>query len=114
MIRDRLLRVREPLRRLLVSVLGGTLLLLGLVTLMTPIPAMVFVPAGLTILSVEFVWAQRLLNRYQSVARRASAALHHKKKLRESSAPGAAGPDSAPCSAAPSAIPGDRTRTPGA
>ncbi len=114
MIRDRLLRIREPMRRLLVVVLGGTTVLLGLLTIMTPIPAAIFIPAGLTILSVEFVWAQRLLSRYQAVARRAAAALHHKKKLRESSAPGAAIPGSVPYIAVPSVLPGDQTQTPGA
>lgn len=114
MIRDRLLHVREPMRRMLVSVLGGTLLVLGVLTVLTPIPAVIFVPAGLAILSVEFVWAQRLLLRYQAASRRAANAFRHKKKLSVSPAPDGAALDSARSSAAPSVIPGDQIQTPDA
>ena len=113
MIRDRLLRVREPLRRTLVTVLGGTLLVLGAATLLTPIPAVIFIPAGLAILSVEFVWAQRLLLRYQAASRRAANAFRHKKKISKSPGPDAAKPDIDPCSVPPAATRGDQNQTPG-
>lgn len=50
-------------RRLVIGVVGLTVVLLGLVLLFTPGPAMVVIPAGLAILSLEFVWARRLLRR---------------------------------------------------
>ena len=50
-------------RRLVVSVVGITVLGIGVVLLVTPGPAVVVIPIGLGILSLEFVWARRLLRR---------------------------------------------------
>ena len=48
-------------RRLLILVFGGTLLLLGVVMLVTPGPGWLLIFAGLSVLAIEFVWARRLL-----------------------------------------------------
>lgn len=48
-------------RRLAVTVIGTTVLLVGLALLVLPGPAFVVIPIGLAILSTEFVWAARLL-----------------------------------------------------
>jgi len=50
-------------RRLVVAVIGGTVLLIGLAMVVTPGPAFIVIPAGLAILATEFVWARRLLQR---------------------------------------------------
>lgn len=50
-------------RRLAVALVGGTIVLVGVVMLVTPGPAMVFIPAGLAILALEFAWARRLIKR---------------------------------------------------
>ncbi len=50
-------------RRLLVFLLGVSVLLVGVVMLVTPGPAVVVIPAGLAILATEFVWARVLLAR---------------------------------------------------
>ena len=50
-------------RRLIVLVVGSTVLLLGIVLLVTPGPAFVVIPIGLAILSIEFAWARSLLRR---------------------------------------------------
>lgn len=50
-------------RRLVVLVVGTTVLAIGLFLLMTPGPALIVIPIGLAILSVEFVWARHLLKR---------------------------------------------------
>jgi uncharacterized protein (TIGR02611 family) len=42
---------------------GITILLGGIVMLVTPGPAFVLIPIGLAILSLEFAWAERLLER---------------------------------------------------
>lgn len=60
------------LRKSLVAVLGGALLIAGLAMLFLPGPAIVVIPAALAILAVEFTWARRWLNwmreRYQTIA----------------------------------------------
>lgn len=63
----------RPLRRLIVSVIGGTVLLVGIAMIVTPGPAALVIPAGLAILSGEFLWARRLLKRYKDLATKAAA-----------------------------------------
>jgi hypothetical protein len=48
-------------RRLIVLVVGGTVLLLGVAMMVLPGPAVVVIPAGIAILATEFAWARRLL-----------------------------------------------------
>jgi len=50
-------------RRLAIAVVGGTVLLLGVVMIVTPGPAVVFIPVGLAILGLEFAWARSWLKR---------------------------------------------------
>ena len=60
------------LRKCLVAVLGGALLMAGMAMLFLPGPAIVVIPAALAILAVEFLWARRWLNwlreRYQTIS----------------------------------------------
>ncbi|HEX2570785.1 MAG TPA: ATP-binding protein [Polyangia bacterium] len=51
------------IRRLLVSLVGGTVLLVGLIMIVAPGPAVVVIPMGLGILATEFLWARRLLHK---------------------------------------------------
>ena len=44
-------------------------MLVGVVMIVTPGPAVVVIPAGLAILATEFVWARRLLHRVRDEAR---------------------------------------------
>jgi uncharacterized protein (TIGR02611 family) len=48
--------------RILYVVAGFTILLAGLAMLLAPGPAFVVIPIGLAILSLEFAWAERLLD----------------------------------------------------
>lgn len=50
-------------RRLVVAVVGATVLLIGVIMLVTPGPAIVVIPVGLAILSIEFTWARLWLKR---------------------------------------------------
>jgi uncharacterized protein (TIGR02611 family) len=56
-------------RKLVVGVIGGTVLLTGVVMLVTPGPGWVAIFLGLSILSVEFIWAARLLKRLKDKGR---------------------------------------------
>lgn len=53
-------------RRLIVSVVGLTLLLCGVVMLMTPGPGTLLIFAGLSMLALEFVWARRVLRKIKA------------------------------------------------
>ena len=49
------------LKKTLVALVGGSVLLAGLALLVLPGPAFVVIPAALAILAIEFVWARRWL-----------------------------------------------------
>ena len=53
-------------KRLIVSVVGFTVLLIGIAMIVLPGPAFIVIPLGLAILASEFVWARRLLNKIKS------------------------------------------------
>ena len=50
-------------RRIVIAVVGVSVLLVGIVMLVTPGPAFVVIPAGLAILSIEFAWARHWLKK---------------------------------------------------
>jgi putative transmembrane protein PGPGW len=58
-----LLRTVEQVRRLSRIVGGFTLLLIGVVMLITPGPGWLVILLGLGLLAAEFVWARRLMDR---------------------------------------------------
>ena len=51
------------LKRIVVAIVGFTVLLVGIATIILPGPAFIIIPLGLAILATEFVWAQRLLTK---------------------------------------------------
>lgn len=61
----------KQLRRLIVAVIGGTVVAIGVAMVVLPGPAILVMPTGLAILATEFLWARRLLQRM----RRGAAAL---------------------------------------
>ena len=58
-----ILRTVEQVRRLFRIVGGFTLLLAGIVMLVTPGPGWLVILLGLGLLAAEFVWARRLMDR---------------------------------------------------
>ncbi len=57
------LRTLRAARRLVIGVIGTTVLLIGVAMVVLPGPAFVVVPVGLGILATEFMWAGNLLKR---------------------------------------------------
>lgn len=58
-------------RKLVVGVVGITVVIIGIIMFVTPGPAVVVIPIGLGILATEFVWARRLLKHFKDSARSA-------------------------------------------
>jgi len=50
-------------RRIAVAIIGSTILTVGILMLVLPGPAIVLIPVGLAILSIEFAWARLWLKR---------------------------------------------------
>ncbi len=65
-------------RRAIVIVIGFTVLVLGIVLIVLPGPAILVIPLGLAILATEFVWARRLLVRFRWKARRLKNSISRK------------------------------------
>ena len=63
-------------RRVVITVVGATVLLLGFVMIVTPGPAIVVIPAGLAILSIEWAWARSLLRRAREEISRRNSSSH--------------------------------------
>lgn len=67
-------------KRLVKIVFGFTMLVLGVIMLVTPGPGVPVIIFGLALLAAEFVWAQRLLNRIKAQGNKLKAQGH---KLKE-------------------------------
>lgn len=73
-------------RRIIVTVIGITILVLGIIMIVAPGPAIIVIPIGLTILGLEFAWARLWLRRLrQSISannsrRRGDRAEHHRNR----------------------------------
>ena len=51
------------IKRMVIAIIGFTVLLVGIAMLVLPGPAILVIPLGLAILATEIVWARRLLKR---------------------------------------------------
>jgi uncharacterized protein (TIGR02611 family) len=58
-----MLRTVRQAKRLIIAIIGLTVLLMGIAMLALPGPAVIVIPIGLGILATEFVWARRLLKK---------------------------------------------------
>ncbi|MFG0329963.1 MAG: PGPGW domain-containing protein [Phycisphaerales bacterium] len=60
----------KQVKRVIVAVIGGTVVLFGIVLIFTPGPALVVIPVGLAILGLEFAWARRWITKVKAMAKR--------------------------------------------
>ncbi len=63
-----IIKTIEQAKRLIKVVVGFTVLLGGIIMLVTPGPGIVAIIMGLAILGTEFVWAKKLLKRFEKEA----------------------------------------------
>ena len=69
----------KKVRRLIIGVVGFTILLIGIALLVLPGPAFIVIPIGLGLLATEFVWARRLLKKVKVQIEKAAKNAKHKK-----------------------------------
>ena len=76
-------------RRVIIFVIGSTVLLIGIAMIVLPGPAVVVIPLGLAILATEFVWAKRWLDfarrQFENLSMRTSKSLRKTEKPDEPS-----------------------------
>ena len=66
--KDPLIKTVKQAKRLIKVVMGFTVLALGCIMLVTPGPGIVTIVLGLAILGTEFVWAKKLMKRFEKEA----------------------------------------------
>jgi tellurite resistance protein TerC len=68
-LEERMQQIQPPrARRIIVAVVGSTILLLGLIMIVLPGPAFIVMPAGLAILALEFSWAKEWMQHLRNAA----------------------------------------------
>jgi Putative transmembrane protein (PGPGW) len=60
----------RQIKRVMIGIVGGSVLLFGIALVVLPGPAVLVIPAGLAILAIEFEWARRWLPRARGMFRR--------------------------------------------
>jgi len=71
------MRVRRPLsnlpyryaRRIVISIVGGCMVLVGIAMIVLPGPAFIVIPAGLGVLALEFAWARLWLKKLKAASK---------------------------------------------
>jgi len=56
-------------RRVVIAIVGGSVVVVGILMIVLPGPAIVVIPTGLAILSIEFAWARRWLRKLKAKTR---------------------------------------------
>jgi tellurite resistance protein TerC len=56
-------QVPPAVRKVIIGVIGTTILLIGVALIVLPGPAFIVIPIGLGILASEFIWARRVIKR---------------------------------------------------
>ena len=57
----------RQLRKIIIGFIGFTVLLIGVILIFLPGPGLLVIPAGLAILSTEFLWARNLLKKIKKI-----------------------------------------------
>ena len=63
----------RKIKRVIVAIVGGIVVLIGIVMVILPGPAIIVIPAGLAILATEFLWARKAIRRCKCVTDRLQA-----------------------------------------
>jgi Putative transmembrane protein (PGPGW) len=63
--------VAAPLRKFIIALIGGTVLLIGIALIVLPGPAFIVIPLGLAILATEFAWARRAVTKTRAMVAKA-------------------------------------------
>ena len=72
----------KQIRKLVIFLIGISIVLIGCVLFFTPGPAIIVIPVGLAVLATEFIWAKKLLKKFKettsSISRSAKDAIRKK------------------------------------
>ena len=74
------LKTIKQVKRVIIAVIGFSVLLIGAVMIVLPGPAFIVIPIGVGILATEFVWARRLLKRVGTGLHKKNRDFNHSKE----------------------------------
>jgi uncharacterized protein (TIGR02611 family) len=57
------MKTLKQIKKIVVAVIGFSVLLVGIILIVLPGPAIIVIPVGLAILATEFAWAKNLLDK---------------------------------------------------
>ncbi len=60
-----IIKTLRQLKRIIIAVIGTTILIIGILLIVLPGPAFIVIPIGLSILATEFIWAKRLMEKFK-------------------------------------------------
>ena len=78
----RLDKCHPTIRKLIVGIVGGIFFAAGVVMVVTPGPAIVFIPLGLLLLASEFKWAERWVQKATTAINRGREKWRERKRRR--------------------------------
>jgi len=65
-----MLKSIQQVKRLIIAVIGFSVLAIGIAMIVLPGPAFIVIPLGLFILGTEFVWAKKFLEKIKDKLKR--------------------------------------------
>ena len=75
-------KIPHPIRKVVVGILGGIFLILGVIMIFTPGPAIVLIPLGVVLLATEFPWAERWSRKIHTLLHEAREKWQERKRRR--------------------------------
>jgi uncharacterized protein (TIGR02611 family) len=60
-----MLRTFRGIKKLIVGIVGFTILFIGIILIFVPGPELIVIPIGLAVLASEFMWARNLLVKFK-------------------------------------------------
>lgn len=60
-----IIKTFKQFKKIIIAIVGGTILLIGIAMLVLPGPAIIVIPVGLSILATEFIWAKRIFEKFK-------------------------------------------------
>ena len=73
-------QVPPTVRKVVIGVIGTTILLIGVALIVLPGPAFIVIPIGLGILASEFIWARRVIKRGRIFVKKVRRSVKEKMK----------------------------------
>jgi tellurite resistance protein TerC len=67
-------------RRIVISIVGGCMVLVGVAMIVLPGPAFIVIPAGLGVLALEFAWARLWLKKIKAAGKQVMNSVTHSDK----------------------------------